>query len=266
MPQEKQQIIWIVIIGSIVLLGVAMFVVSFLLYYTRKHNRNVREKLEMQSKFKQEILHTQLEIQEQTLKTISEEIHDNIGQMLSLAKLNLALADAETSNPHPMQQKISDSFQLVKKSLQDLRHLSHSLNTDYVSEMGLHRAIEYELEMISKTGVINVELQVEGILRRLDQQKELILFRIVQESLGNIIKHADATKIEISIQYLAQEIILSIHDNGKGMETSRLIEAPDKSIGMGIRNMKNRAQLIGATFTVTSSTSEGTTISLRLQE
>jgi signal transduction histidine kinase len=251
-------------IGVVVLL--LGFIIFFITIYHKKQVQFLKEQERMKFAFQQELLHSQLEIQEQTLKTISQEIHDNINQMLSLAKLNLALADAETTNPHPQQQKISDSFQLVKKSLQDLRHLSHSLNADYVSEMGLQRAIEYELEMINKTGIMNVILLAEGTLRRLDQQKELIFFRIVQESLNNIIKHADATRVEINIQYLIKEIILTISDNGKGVDMSSLKASPNGSMGMGIRNMNSRARLIGAAFNINSGIGKGTVTTLHLQE
>src|SRR5690606_6033411 len=122
---------------------------------------------------------TQLEIQEQTLKNISQEIHDNIGQALTLAKLNLNAVMAEDTQ---LQEKILNSKELVSKAITDLRDLSHSLDTDYVLEMGLQRSIEYELELIRKTGIVRTDLHVEGNLQRLERQKELILFRIVQES------------------------------------------------------------------------------------
>lgn len=265
MGSSKEEIYITVIAGTIAFLLLAVFIVIFVYLHKQRQRRNRMEKIQMQQNFQQELLRSQLEIQEQTLKTISQEIHDNIGQMLSLAKLNLALADAETNSPHPMQQKISDSHQLVKKAIQDLRHLSHSLNTDYVSEMGLQRSIEYELEMISKTGIMKVNLQTEGTVHRLDKQKELIAFRIVQESLNNIIKHAEATKIDITIHYLPSQMLLTIKDNGKGVDLTPLTESVE-GFGIGIRNMNNRARLIGAVFNINSSPGNGTTITLHLHD
>lgn len=245
-------------IGFLLLAGVIIF---FIIIYRTRLNRHIKEKIQQQVDFQQELLHTQLEIQEQTLKTISQEIHDNIGQTLSLAKLNLALEDEQQSGGNI---KVASSHQLVSKAIQDLRDLSRSLNTDYVAEMGLIRSIEYELEMISKTGVIKTNLQVEGQQRKLDKQKELILFRIVQESLNNIIKHAGADKLSVTANYQLQELLIIINDNGKGVDLTPLNENAVAGFGLGIRNMDNRAKLIGAEFSMTSTIGSGTTVNIKL--
>ena len=156
------------------------------------------EKEEMKNTFQKTLLQTQLEIQEQTLKNISQEIHDNVGQVLTLAKLNLAtttVADEAAS------EKIKTSQQLIGKAIQDLRDLSRSLNTDYVEEMGLVRSVEYELELLQKTGTIATELNIEGKIIKFNKHTELILFRIVQETIHNIMKHAEAKKISASIDF-----------------------------------------------------------------
>lgn len=247
--------------GTLLFLLLVVFVTIYVLLYKRKRQQHEIEKDQLQARYHQELLRTQLEIQEQTLKTISQEIHDNIGQTLSLAKLNLALED-EQQNGNNI--KVASSHQLVSKAIQDLRDLSRSLNTDYVAEMGLIRSIEYELEMISKTGVIKTNLQVEGQQRKLDKQKELILFRIVQESLNNIIKHAGADRLSVTANYQLQELLITINDNGKGVDLTPLNENGNAVFGLGIRNMDNRAKLIGADFSMASILGNGTTVKIKL--
>ncbi|MBL7709576.1 MAG: hypothetical protein JNJ86_10915 [Chitinophagaceae bacterium] len=247
--------------GTLLFLLLVVFVTIYVLLYKRKRQQHEIEKDQLQARYHQELLRTQLEIQEQTLKTISQEIHDNIGQTLSLAKLNLALED-EQQNGNNI--KVASSHQLVSKAIQDLRDLSRSLNTDYVAEMGLIRSIEYELEMISKTGVIKTNLQVEGQQRKLDKQKELILFRIVQESLNNIIKHAGADRLSVTANYQLQELLITINDNGKGVDLTPLNENGNAVFGLGIRNMDNRAKLIGADFSMASTLGNGTTVKIKL--
>ena len=220
-----------------------------------------REAQELQFQFQQELLRSQLEIQEQTLKTISQEIHDNIGQVLSLAKINIATMPVDENNT-ALQEKVQTSKQLVSKAISDLRSLSHSLDTDYVKEMGLQRAIEYELEMIKKTGTMETYLHIEGSPARLDKQKELIIFRIVQESLNNIMKHAEAQKIHVEIQY-GSIINLQISDDGMGVDLSPL-NRDDSRFGLGIKNMHNRAKLIGADFSMQSTLGKGTTVKIVL--
>lgn len=242
---------------AFLLLGI--FILLLAILYSKRQQKNKREKIKMQSQFQQELLRTQLEIQEQTLKTISQEIHDNIGQVLSLAKLNLNTIDITEQDE--LKEKIKDSKLLVSKAIQDLRDLSKSMNTDNIEAIGLIRAIEYEMEMIRKAG-FSGELNIEGKTVRLDPQKELILFRIVQEVLNNIIKHAEADGIIVTVVYEEKEIKLNVKDNGKGFDLAPLNESSDSGYGLGIRNMHNRAKLIGADFKINSSSGNGTEICL----
>jgi signal transduction histidine kinase len=235
------------------------FVLFFVIAYYKRQLFFSRQQEKLKVSFQQELLRTQLEIQEQTLKTISQEIHDNIGQVLSLAKLNLNTMDITEQDE--LKEKIKDSKQLVSKAIQDLRDLSKSMNTDNIEAIGLLRAIEYEMEMIRKTGY-STELNVDGKTIRLEPQKELILFRIIQEVLNNIIKHAEANKILVTVKYEEKEIRLHVKDNGKGFDLTPLHEENNSGSGLGIRNMHNRAKLIGADFKMTSSTGSGTEVCL----
>ncbi len=246
------EIFIIIVTSTFLLLG--GFIVTFLFIHNRKQQINFKEK--------QALLQTQLEIQEQTLKNISQEIHDNIGQVLSLAKLHInTMSDA---SPAELEEKINDSRQLVGKAIQDLRDLSRSLNTDYVIEMGLVRSIEYELGLIKRTGSFATSYTIEGKPYRLEQQKELILFRIVQEVLHNIIKHAKATAIDVLIVFDPQLFSLTVTDNGVGFDASQLEESNYTGFGLGIRNMQNRAKLINTEFTLNSTLEKGTSVQLTL--
>lgn len=237
---------------------------AFFLFYRnvmRKRNEMFLNEQKMKNEFQQTLLQTQLEIQEQTLKTISEEIHDNVGQVLSLAKLNLNTMDI--SKTAQLQGKIDSALAQVSKAINDLRDLSKSFNTDNISAIGLVRAVEYELDMIKKTGLHKTGFNVEGKIKRLEPQKELILFRIVQETLHNIIKHAAASSIWISARYSENDLELEIKDNGKGFDTAAAGDQ-DTGSGLGIRNMNNRARLIGAEFNLSSIKDEGTSVAIVL--
>jgi two-component system, NarL family, sensor kinase len=250
----------LIVISSIFLLFIVSGIVILILAYQKKQQQYFREKEQLKTIFEKEILKSQLEIQEQTLKNISQEIHDNIGQVLSLAKLNLATTDI--NQPDVVQQKIEDSKTLVGKAIQDLRDLSKSLNTDYVADMGLARAIEYEMEMIKKTGSFETVFEISGTVRKLETQKELILFRIVQEVLNNIIRHSKAKLINIKLNYMPFIFSIRISDNGDGFDLSLLRE--NSKFGLGIRNMNNRAQLVGAQFEITSTLEIGTVVNISL--
>lgn len=261
MPNQPYDIISIILSTSFTLL-IACFIIIFIVIYQKRHQRYIRERQELQTGFQQILLESQLEIQEQTLQTISQEIHDNIGQVLSLAKLNLGTMD--TNRPDQLHQKIEDSKSLIGKAIQDLRDISKSLNTDYVSEMGLLQALEYELEMLKKSGGLTATLTTEGAYIKLEGQKELIIFRIVQEVINNIIKHAKANTIRVDLTYAPTRFTISVTDDGTGFDLSPLHAAQNSRFGLGIRNMHKRAQLIGAEFTIASTLGAGTTVSLLL--
>jgi two-component system, NarL family, sensor kinase len=253
------EVITTIIAITLVLLLLGLIIITSLFFYKKNHNRLLLERQHLESQFQQTLLQSQLEIQEQTLKNISQEIHDNIGQALSLAKLNL-----ETLSPgNPVQQgiKIEDSKQLVGKAIQDLRHLSHSLNTDMIQQKGLLESVQYDAGMLQKAGNLPVLVSVTGKPFRFDPQKELITFRIIQETLNNIIKHAAATEVNIGFVYSEKALAITVKDNGKGFDVNT-IAAGKKS--MGLSNLAHRAQMIGAIYNLQSASGEGTQLHLTI--
>lgn len=262
MLSNHTELIITFIVATLLFLLFAVFAIAFILIHQKRKQQHIHEKQTLQSQYNQTLLQSQLEIQEQTLQTISQEIHDNIGQILSLTKLNLGLMDIE--KPEQLQEKIEYSKQLVAKAIQDLRDLSKSLNTDYVSAMGLVEAINYELEIIHKSGAYTTTCQTEGAPVKLEAQKELIIFRIIQEVLNNIIKHAKASTILILISYEPEALSITVNDNGTGFDLTPLNAGENNKFGLGLRNMYKRAQLIGAQFSITSTPGAGTTTTLVL--
>jgi signal transduction histidine kinase len=262
MQKEYPEIITAIAIITITLLLLGSLMAIFLYIYHRRYRGHLLEKEQLRISYERELLKTQLEIREQTFKNISQEIHDNIGQVLSLAKLNLSTMDP--NQPECLEQKINDSKNLVGQAIRDLRNLSHGLNTDFISDLGLLQAIGYELGSIRKYGGFATELTTEGTIYSIDKQNELIIFRIIQESLNNIVKHAASQKIIIHLRYRPEELVLSIRDDGKGFDLTPLSDSSNfnASFGLGIKNMHNRARLIGAGFLISSTLEEGTCVTI----
>ena len=252
---------WYLIGATTLFVFIFIFFVFFYSRVMERQNSMLLKEQKLRNEYEETILQTQLEIQEQTLKTISEEIHDNIGQALSLAKLKLNTLKYD--QPDQLVEKINDSRELVSKAIRDLRDLSRSLNTDSIASMGLVRAIELELELFRKSG-FQTTLYTEGEIRKMEPQQELILFRIVQESLNNIIKHAEAKTIRVTALYTADELDLQVEDDGKGAEPAQLDMDGNSYKSLGLRNMSNRARMIGGTFTIHSVPGNGTMIKLNI--
>lgn len=236
-------------------MAMAMFILFFLFLFNKRKNKLIKDKVLMQSQFTQALLQTQLEIQEQTLKTISQEIHDNVGQALSLAKLNLNTLDFDTGAGKD--KKIERTIQLVSKAINDLRDLSRSLNGDKVADLGLQDAIDNELKIIRNTGLMHTNLTTEGNPYVLQNQHEMVIFRIVQESLNNAVKHSKAKNINIHINYQPSHCSITIADDGEGFNAN-LLKATQT--GIGLKNMQNRANLIQANFSIESAPGKGTTV------
>jgi signal transduction histidine kinase len=255
---KDEEVILIIIAGTALLLLLGFFMVGFLLMFQKKQNKNAMEKAELKSSFKQELLKTRIEIQEETLNYVSREMHDNITQVLSFVKLNMGLLANKLTGEQKI--KLTDSRELIAQTITDLRNLSKSLSFEHISSLGLVKTLELEAARINKSGLINMDLTVEGEMYTLGEQRELVLFRIFQEALNNVLKHADAANIKIGLYYNAQMFNLTIEDDGAGFQPELLT---DKS-GSGLRNMKNRAGLIGAEAVISSSLKKGCTIKLSL--
>jgi two-component system, NarL family, sensor kinase len=253
--QDVAQVIIVVLFIALIV----VFVIGFVFLYQRRQRKNVQEKQLLKSKFEQEILQTQIEIQEQTLKTISQEIHDNIGQALSLVKLNLftitPVAESNTQN------KINSSKEIISKAINDLRDLVRSLHGDKIAETGLREAIFNELRIIENTGQFKTTLLIKGEPYKMEPQHEMILYRIVQEALHNAIKHSKATHFNVQLNYQPGFFSLSVQDDGKGFEAATLHAT---QTGIGLKSMQNRIGLIGGSFSIRSSQNNGTAIIIEL--
>ncbi len=230
--------------------------------YRRNQNKMKRDIQILNLNHEKSILKTQLEIQEYTFKNISQEIHDNISLTLTLAKLNLNVL-----NPTIIEEvklTTENTVDLISKAIADLNDISKSLDSELIKSHGLIHAIEAEKSMLLKSGTFDVEFRVDGDSSYIEGEKELILFRIIQESCNNIIKHSKAKLIKISLRYEPNCLNLSIVDDGIGFDVSALSNPESKKVGSGLNNIKNRARMIEATAEITSYIGHGTKVNIHL--
>ncbi|MEP6675784.1 MAG: ATP-binding protein [Ferruginibacter sp.] len=209
----------------------------------------------IKAQFKETLLQAQLEIQEQTFKNISQEIHDNIGQVLGVAKINLNTLTDISGEKNLV--KVKDTKELLSKAIRDLRDLSRSMHGDRIAELGLVNACEAELKILENTGQYETALAITGEVYKLDPQKEMLIFRIIQEAIHNCVKHAEASKINVGMNYDPNYLSINITDNGKGFDINNL-QASQK--GVGLKSMQNRAVLINASISIDSVSGKGASI------
>jgi two-component system NarL family sensor kinase len=259
MLQSIEKIYIGVIITTLLIAILAVLIIRSII----KHQNGVRRNLilvnELKHNYEQEILKSQLEIKEQTLHTISQEIHDNIGQILSLAKLNLNTI--ELSNNAAASIKIKDSKDLIGQAIQDLRELSKALNSTFIQNETLSESIQLQLNLIQKSTNIIANFEIVGHEVKLDSKKTLLIFRIFQEAFNNIMKHASAKNITIRLNFSDTCLILFLEDDGIGFIISN---GEKMKQGTGIGNMKYRADLMEAKLIIESGIDKGTRITLNL--
>ncbi len=249
--RANEEVIFTIIVVIIILVFLAIMFLVALARHNQRRNKLLYENQKIKKDFEQTLLSTQLEIQEQTLTHISREIHDNIGQVLSLARLQL-----HSLSTNGQEDDIEYTDNLLEKAITDLRGLSHSLNTNSIKENGFSASVIKVLAQFQKTGKFKTSFFDETNFSVSDDHG-IILFRIIQEVLNNIVKHADATEILIRIEKIDDHATISIVDNGKGFDIQKLNSAES---GIGIRNITERAIIINAKLSVFSQQNNGTTV------
>ena len=250
----------IFLIFMIIFIAVMIIFIIVILFFVQKKQRGFTHDLNaVKSNYEKELYRAQLEIQEQTLQEIGREIHDNVGQILSLAKMSLGALDLDRKKES--KESIADISEILDKALADLRHLSRTINTDIIKSGGLIKSIEIQVAYIQRGGKFKIQLDLNGVPVLLKETKEIILFRIVQEALNNILRHATADEIAINLSYDKDFLCLQIRDNGKGFNLNEQIAA-NKTIS-GIYNMQNRAKIIDAEFVLDSEIGQGTCITVK---
>jgi signal transduction histidine kinase len=252
---DKSQIIFAICFVSFLLILLIGFLFFILLWQRRKSNSFIKERELMQSLFNEQLLQSQLEMQEHTFNSISHEIHDNVGQVLSLAKVQLNIMEQSDSMNKTI---LTEAKESVSKALADLRDIAKSLNSERVQSSTLQEITGHELQRIMRSGIMLTSVQVEGEVQVMPEQKKLIIFRIIQEALQNILKHSKAKNIDVIFQYETDRLKVVIADDGTGFDKELLIGKD----GLGLQNIMNRAALIGGEAGINSIINKGTTVTI----
>jgi signal transduction histidine kinase len=254
MQKEKLDFVLPILFSSlfVLLLMVAVFML-FRIYLKRK-NKLLLEKERMSIQFEQTLLQSKLEIQEQTFHHISQELHDNIGQVLSLVSINLNTLKAPDDAS-----KIAMMDDILTKALVDLRNLSHSLDADHIRINGWPLPVSKLLLQLQHTGKYTTHCKISDDLPPLGNDRPIILFRMIQEVINNITKHAAADTISFDAQKENDQLMIRIQDNGKGFDSKSV------SNGAGLRNLENRAKMINATIAIDSGPGKGTLVTIAIK-
>ena len=249
----KEQILLIVYFTVIILFFVVFGIIFFIAFQKRK-NKLLLDKLKAEQRYEDEIFKSKIEIQEQALKNVSWELHDNIGQLLSTAVMQINIMDT-TIDPGSAE-SLQDVRKLVGDSLQEIRNLSKTLNHEVIQNVGLEKSIRVELKRFEKLNFLEASLEVKGDEFHIDAKDEIILYRIIQEFFSNTIKHAEASNLEVVLEYTESALHIKVQDDGVGFDMKSV------QANSGLLNMKSRASLVNAELEYRSAPGKGVLLTL----
>ena len=260
MQVSSKEIISLITLTSIIFLIAPLFLIRYVLLYNKKKKKHSEEKVLMREAYDTELLKTQIEVQEQTLKTVAYDLHDNIGQLLSLTAVTLSTIDA--NDPKTVAEKITFIEDLTQRSIKEVKALSKLLHSEDLMKAGIIAAIEFELNWLSRSNrfklIFNKPFQLN---KPLINNQETIIFRLFQEIINNIIQHAKATEIIINLEEVEDQICLTICDNGIGFNVEETLTV---KTGMGLNNIKKRTAMLNGLTTINSSPGKGSMIKITI--
>jgi two-component system NarL family sensor kinase len=246
--------------GSLLLTLFAFFLIAYLLVQKNKQNAYQLEKRQIYFDHQNNLLRAKVEEQEHTLDHLSKELHDNIQSVLGFAQMNMyKIADLALTEAQAV--LIDKTNRIVGKAIDDLHDLSHSLNSNFVRHFGLMKTITNELENVRVSKNINCIVEIKGEPFFLTPEKELHIYRIAQEAIGNCLKHAKAKNLIFMINYEPELFTMAVKDDGTGFDKKKIHEMK----GLGFLNMFQRTKYLQGVLDVQSDPSKGSMIILKLK-
>lgn len=243
------QVFYLAFGGTILLMFLGFYIFHLIIKQNNRLNESQIKENEARKKH--------LEENERMMNQISKELHDNIGQMSSMLLGSLRYID-NLSTEEKVKNALKNAFDITEKIRRDSKNISHSLNQDYIKSGNLHFLLEQDLILLKNYHEISYELNVLGEPQQFSPESKLVVYRIAQEGFHNIIKHANATHIAISLSYQNGTFRMQIKDNGMGIPAEKMV-ARD---GIGLSNMRERAEYLNGEIAINSNPGIGCEINL----
>lgn len=252
--QKKNQLVFSIIAFLLAMSG---------LYFVYLNYRN-RQRVKMQGmtiKLNEKKSHASIEAEIQERKRIGQELHDCLGQMLSVAGMHISLLQQRKNIPENHKEKLlAAAMHSVNEAFTEVRNISHNLAPTLLSEKGLEGALKKLSDQVNQGGKLQMTYEIFGLEKNLNSLIENTLFRAVQEILNNTIKHSNASVLSFYVTQRASEINLMAEDNGQGFDISNL----ENMNGSGLTYMKTRVENLNGNLHIDSTSIRGTLINIVL--
>jgi signal transduction histidine kinase len=198
---------------------------------------------------------------EEERKRLAREIHDQLGQALTVLKLDLAWVQSKTPKTEgKLKTKMADMIRQVDEAIQRVREIASNLRPSVLDDLGLLPAIEWQLNELKKRTGIRCRLSSNVEKLELDPERSAAVFRVVQEALTNIVRHAEASRIQVRLHTNDDSLTVTVADNGRGLSTAAIAN----SGSLGILGMKERMARVGGQFAIHSGSPSGTVVEMKV--
>jgi signal transduction histidine kinase len=251
MPANELTVI--LIVGTLGLLTVGFLFVFFFVNNNKKINQVHFDKDAQLSETRKK----HIEENERMMNEIAKDLHDNIGQLASLARASLHYAQ-DLSTEAKMSKVIADTAKLTEQIMRDAKNISHSLNQDFIKAGNLHVLLEEELSLIKNYHNVDYDLEYIGDTQFLTPESKLVVYRIAQEAFHNIVKHAHAQNVHLTMDYRNKHFKMRIADDGVGLPAEKMFARN----GIGLSNMRQRAEYLNGNIIIDSQPAMGCAVTL----
>ena len=232
----------VLFIGTLGMLVLTIGLIMFIIFHQRKVIRYQNKLQQMEHEQQKVLLNASIRLQEEERQRIAADLHDDAGPLLATARLylneNLVNQDKATQL-----QSIYQARQILDDTIQLVRNISHSLMPPTLKNFGLESAVNDLFQKISGSGSINASSRFHDYKERLKPEKELIVFRVVQELINNILKHSSSSFIHLTQNSHGDKFFLRIHHDGRGIIQSDFDKLNKSHLGLGLKNISSRLKV-----------------------
>ncbi len=243
--------------------ALALLIVSIFIAYLIISNQKIKSSIKIQKEIlRQQDIATKaiIEAEERERKRIASDLHDGIGQMFSAVRMNLSSITNDIDFIKTDKKELFEkTIDLVDESCKEVRSISHNMMPNVLLRSGLTSAVRDFVSKIDNS-ILNVNLETSGLNERLDSNIETVLYRVIQESVNNVIKHSGANQLDIQMNIDDSEITVTIEDNGKGFDVSN----KDNFEGIGLKNIITRVEFLKGTVEWDSTPGNGTLVAIHI--
>ncbi|MFM2361002.1 MAG: hypothetical protein RLY16_2995 [Bacteroidota bacterium] len=242
-PELSKGINYLLLFGTLGMVSLTLGIVFFVIFHQRKVNRFNAELKRLEDEKQQVLLNASIKFQEEERNRIAADLHDDVGPQLATARLYLN-ENIIHMDPAQQLQSIFSAKQIIDDAIQLIRNISHSMMPPTLKNFGLESAISDLFQKINGSGTLNASVRFHDYRTRLKLEQELLIFRVVQELVNNIMKHSNAGFIHLTQNANATHSYFRLHHDGKGLIQSDFDKFSHNASGLGLKNIASRIKVL----------------------